>query len=73
MLVIYGDRAPDELIRKMNSRKDKYDISGKVHISVGDKEIYKMMHDYEAVIIWDLPSQLRNRCYFVGNRKDSFV
>ena len=61
MLVIYGDRAPDELIRKMNSRKDKYDISGKVHISVGDKEIYKMMHDYEAVIIWDLPSQLRNK------------
>ena len=61
MLVIYGERAPDELIRKMNSRKDKYDISGKVHISVGDKEIYKMMHDYEAVIIWDLPSQLRNK------------
>ena len=61
MLVIYGDRAPDELIKKMNSRKDKYDISGKVHISAGDKEIYKMMHDYEAVIIWDLPSQLRNK------------
>lgn len=61
MLVIYGDRAPDELIKKMNSRKDKYDISGKVHVSVGDKEIYKMMHNYEAVIIWDLPSQLRNK------------
>ena len=61
MLVIYGDRKPDELIRKMNSRKDKYDISGKVHISVGEKEIYKMMHDYEAVIIWDLPSETRNR------------
>ena len=36
-------------------------ISGKVHISVGEKEIYKMMHDYEAVIIWDLPSETRNR------------
>ena len=61
MLVIYGDRKPDELIRKMNSRKDKYDISGKVHVSVGEKEIYKMMRDYEAVIIWDLPSETRNR------------
>ncbi len=61
MLVIYGDRKPDELIRKMNSRRDKYDIGGKVHVSVGEKEIYKMMHDYEAVIIWDLPSETRNR------------
>lgn len=61
MLVIYGDRKPDELIRKMNSRKDKYEISGKVHVSVGEKEIYKMMREYEAVIIWDLPSQVRNR------------
>ena len=30
LLVIYGDRDPgDDLIHKMNSRKDKYDISGK--------------------------------------------
>ena len=44
MLVIYGDRKPDELIRKMNSRRDKYEISGKVHVDAGEKEIYKMMH-----------------------------
>lgn len=61
MLVIYGDRKPDELIRKMNSRKDKYDISGKIHVSAGEKEIYRMMRNYEAVIIWDLPSETRNR------------
>lgn len=61
MLVIYGDRSPDELIQKMNSRRDKYDISGKVHISVGEEEIYKMMRRYEGVIIWDLPSEIRNR------------
>lgn len=61
MLVIYGDRKPDELIRKMNSRRDKYEISGKVHVDAGEKEIYKMMREYEAVIIWDLPSQVRNK------------
>ena len=34
LLVIYGDRDPgDDLIHKMNSRKDKYNISGKVHSS----------------------------------------
>lgn len=61
LLVIYGDRKPDQLIEKMNSRKDRYNISGKVHIDVGEKEIYKMMRHYEGVIIWDLPSQIRNK------------
>ena len=45
LLVIYGDRDPGDLISKMNSRRDKYDISGKVHISVGEKEIYRMMKE----------------------------
>ena len=62
LLVIYGDRDPgDDLIHKMNSRKDKYDISGKVHSSVGEREIRKLMRNYDGVIIWDLPSMERNR------------
>lgn len=61
LLVIYGDRNPGDLIMKMNSRKDKYKISGKVHIEAGDREIHKMMKDYDGVIIWDLPSQIRNQ------------
>ena len=62
LLVIYGDRDPgDDLIHKMNSRKDKYDISGKVHFSVGEREIHKLMRNYDGVIIWDLPSMERNR------------
>ena len=62
LLVIYGDRDPgDDLIHKMNSRKDKYDISGKVHVSKGEKEIHRMMRYYDGVIIWDLPSTERNR------------
>ena len=61
LLVIYGDRDPGDLIMKMNSRKDKYNISGKVHIEAGDRKIHKMMKDYDGVIIWDLPSQIRNQ------------
>ena len=41
LLVIYGDRDPgDDLIHKMNTRKDKYDISGKVHIREGEEKIH---------------------------------
>ncbi len=61
MLVIYGERKPDQLIMKMQARRDKYNISGQVHVDVGEKEICRRMKEYEAVIIWDLPSQIRNR------------
>ena len=61
LLVLYGDRDPGDVIHKMNTRKDKYDISGKVHIREGEEKIHAMMEDYEGVIIWDLPSQIRNR------------
>ena len=62
LLVIYGDRDPgDDLIHKMNSRKDKYDIRDKVHVSLEETEIHKMMRNYDGVIIWDLPSMERNR------------
>ena len=50
LLVIYGDRDPGDLIHKMNSRRDKYNISGKVHIDAGEKEIHKMMKEYDGVI-----------------------
>lgn len=61
LLVIYGDRDPGDLIHKMNSRSDKYNISGKIHVDVGEKEVYHMMRQYEGVIIWDLPAGIRNR------------
>ncbi|MDQ9813665.1 hypothetical protein RFZ01_04365, partial [Acinetobacter pittii] len=45
----------------MNSRKDKYNVSGKVHVKAGESIIHEMMEDYDGVIIWDLPSSERNR------------
>lgn len=61
MLVIYGQRTPDELVQKMQSRKDKYNICEQIHIDQGEQVIFRKMKEYEAVIIWDLPSQIRNR------------
>lgn len=60
LLVIYGDRSPEDLIEKMNSRRDKYNICGMVHISRGSEEIHRMIGEYEGVIIWDLPAEVRN-------------
>ncbi|MDY4000752.1 MAG: exopolysaccharide biosynthesis polyprenyl glycosylphosphotransferase [Blautia sp.] len=84
LLVIYGDKDPGDLIQKMNSRKDKYNVSGKVHVEEGEETIHRMMEKYDGVIIWDLPSQVRNRylkycfansvrCYFSPKISDVIV
>lgn len=84
LLVIHGDRDPGDLIHKMNSRKDKYDISAKVHVDMGEETIHRMMKDYDGVIIWDLPAQIRNRylkycfshsirCYFSPKISDVII
>lgn len=60
ILLIYGDRHPGELIQKMNSRKDKYDIEEALHLSVGMEKIQQAIHEYEGVVIYDMPSHERN-------------
>ena len=62
MLLVYGDRKPDSFVKKVDKRNDKYDICAKVNINeAGEEAVYRMIREYEAVIIWDLPSAIRNR------------
>lgn len=60
MVVVYGDRSPDFLVSKINQRNDKYNICGMIHISEGFEKICEMISKYEAVVICDTPSQIRN-------------
>lgn len=67
MLVIYGNYAPDELIAKINTRKDKYNICASVSYRVGYEKLYPMILQYNAVVLCDLPAEARNQimkfCY----------
>ena len=60
MLVIYGHYAPDELISKINTRRDKYNICGSVSYEIGHEKLYPMIRKYNAVVLCDLPAQARN-------------
>lgn len=84
MLVIYGDRKPGSFLGKISKRKDKYTVNGMLHTSAGESEIKKQIREYEAVIIWDLPSQIRNeylkycfahsiRCYVTPKISDIII
>lgn len=60
MIVIYGEHSPKELIRKINSRKDKYNVCATASVYVGYEALYRKILEYEAVVLCDLPTQMRN-------------
>lgn len=60
MILVYGERSPDSIIRKMGTRCDKYNICAAMNVSRGYDAIIKELKNYEAVIIWDIPSEIRN-------------
>lgn len=61
MLLIYGSNSAEQLVYKMVTRAEKYDICEAVNISVGLVEIYDRIELYNAVIICDVNSTYRNK------------
>lgn len=68
MLLVYGERSIDDIMHKFASRKDKYKIVRCMNVKEGvdviEEEIGKK---YGTVVLWDIPTQERNRllkfCY----------
>ena len=60
MLLIYGHRRGVELKIKMDSRKDKYNISGLISCDDGFDKIIQEIPKYDAVVLNDVPAPLRN-------------
>ncbi len=60
MIQVYGDYT-NNLIMKMNARDDKYIIDAEVNCHEPIDEIAKMIQNYDAVLINDVPSQTRNK------------
>ena len=61
MLLVSGEYAVDDILRKFNSRKDRYNIVKCMNISEGLEKIEKeCLERYDAVVIWDIPTKDRN-------------
>lgn len=68
MLLVCLDRAPDDMIMKMSSRQDKYEICDIADLnSESLDDVCEMVKNYEAVLIYDIPAYERNiilkRCF----------
>ncbi|MCR5656008.1 MAG: exopolysaccharide biosynthesis polyprenyl glycosylphosphotransferase [Butyrivibrio sp.] len=62
MLLVSGEYPVDDILRKFNSRQDKYNIVKCMNIKDGlDKIQEECLLRYDAVVIWDIPTQDRNK------------
>ena len=72
ILLLYEEYDPSVLLRKVNSRKDRYLIKKSMNVEEGWENITKEMCNYDAVFLCDIHSPLRNRlvkyCYANGIR-----
>lgn len=67
MIIVYGSTAARDLAQKMSLRVDKYLISSSISISEPLEVIEEKVLKYDAIIICDLPAEIRNKllkyCY----------
>ena len=70
MLLIYGSKSAVGLKFKMDSRSDKYQIKKLISVDAGYEKICQEIVNYDAVILNDVPAQIRNDilkfCYHMG-------
>ena len=60
MLLIYGHKRGVGLKIKMDSRRDKYNISKLICVDEGFDVIREEIRNHDAVILTDVPAQMRN-------------
>lgn len=68
LLLIYGERSIDDILGKFSTRKDKYQVERCMNIGEGIEAIEEeVLKGYDAVVLWDIPTQERNKllkfCY----------
>lgn len=75
ILLIYGDRPANELVDKLETRRDKYAIYGAIHAQAGLEKIAETVKDYQAVLIGDIAAETRNEIlkYCYGNGIRAYV
>ena len=72
LLVVYGDRPVFKILEKINSRDDKYVLTGAMNLDKGVDSIMAAVPNYQGIVIGDIPSHERNmilkRCYDLDMR-----
>lgn len=84
MLLVYGANSPVDLIQKISTREDKYNICETIHLNKGEEAIKAKIDEYKNIILGDIPSHERNvflkycfekdiRCYSIPKISDVMI
>lgn len=67
MLVLYQEYDPSIFLNKVKKRRDRYRIVGSFKVDVAWEKLTEIIDQHEAILIYDVHSELRNRilkyCY----------
>ena len=68
LLLVHGNRPIEEILHKLETRKDKFEVSKCMNISAGIEAIkQEVTQRYDAVVLWDISVEDRNKllkfCY----------
>lgn len=67
ILVIYGEKAPENLIRKLKTRSEKYHICETIRCQNDMNVMAEKINRYDSVLLSDVPADMRERilkyCY----------
>lgn len=70
--VLYQEYSPEDILRKVNTRKDKYRIAKTVNVDMEWEKLLNVIDNSEAIMVYDVHSELRNKitkyCYEKGIR-----
>ena len=83
-ILIYGRQSPDDLLRKIKTRADKYSVEEMISIEENLDSIKMRIRAYSSAIFTDIPSEIRNellkycfseniRCYCVPKISDIMI
>lgn len=72
LLLIHGDYSVKDLVLHVNERSERYVVSEEINVNEGMKRLKERIGDHDAVLISDLPAEVRNDilkyCYDIDKR-----
>ena len=72
LLLIHGDYSLKELVLHVNERSERYVITEVINVSEGMKKLTQRIAAHDAILISDLPAEIRNDilkyCYAIDKR-----
>lgn len=72
ILLVTGEEDVTSFVKKVHSRKDRFQISQIINYNDGDYKVQMAIDSHEAVILHDIPAEIRNDilkyCYAIGKK-----